>query len=88
MKKNKYKQNAELEIDLHGYTTYETQDILNELVAERKYKHIRVITGRGLNSQDGPVLPDFVKNYFDIRGIRFSQSKPADGGDGALEVFL
>lgn len=85
---NKYKQNPELIVDLHGYTTFESQIILDEILAKREHKYIRVIVGRGLNSEHGPVLPDFVKNYFNTRGIRFSPSKPADGGSGAMEVFL
>jgi DNA-nicking Smr family endonuclease len=63
MKNNKYTQIAEYEVDLHGYTTGEAKDLLDEIINEAEYKHIRVITGRGRNSANGPVLPDFVKNY-------------------------
>lgn len=87
-KANKYIQNPGYVIDLHGFTTYETQSILDELIEEAEYKHIRVIVGKGLNSENGPILPDFVKNYLNKRNIRFSQSKLQDGGEGALEVFL
>ena len=85
---NKYLQNPEYVIDLHGFTTYESQVILDELIEEGEYKHIRVIVGKGLNSENGPILPDFVKNYLNTRNIRFNQSKLSDGGEGALEVFL
>ncbi len=88
MVNNKYIQTPEFIIDLHGYTTYEAQVILDELIEEGEYKHIRVIVGKGLNSENGPVLPDFVKNYLTARNIRFNQSKLQDGGEGALEVFL
>lgn len=85
---NKYIQNPEYTIDLHGFTTAETQIILDELIEEGEYHHIRVIIGKGLNSENGPVLPDFVKNYLSAKNIRFNQSKLQDGGEGALEVFL
>jgi DNA-nicking Smr family endonuclease len=85
---NKYEQTAEAEIDLHGYTMVEAGSILDEVVAEAAYKHIRIITGKGTNSHNGPVLPAFVKNYLTARNIRYNQSKIRDGGEGALEVFL
>ena len=85
---NKYEQKAEREIDLHGHTTSESEDILNSLLKERKYKHVRIIVGKGNNSSNGPVLPNFVKNYLNSHKIKFNQSKIQDGGDGALEVYL
>jgi DNA-nicking Smr family endonuclease len=85
---NKYQQNAEAEIDLHGYTTIESKEILDDLISERKYKHIRIIVGKGNNSANGPILPSFVKNYLDSRDIRYSQSKIQHGGEGALDVFF
>jgi len=85
---NKYKQNAEKEIDLHRYTTSESEDILNSLIKERKYKHVRIIVGKGNNSINGPILPNYVRNYLNSHNIRYNQSKIQDGGEGALEVFL
>lgn len=88
MKHNKYLQEPEHTIDLHGYTTYESKEILDQLLVERQFAHIRIIIGKGLNSENGPVLPDFVKNYLNTHNIRFNQSKIQNGGEGALEVFL
>jgi hypothetical protein len=34
------------------------------------------------------VLREFTKKFLLSRGVRFSQSKMQDGGEGALEVFL
>lgn len=85
---NKYEQKAEIEIDLHGYTTAESEEILDTLVRDRKYKIVRIIVGKGNRSENGPVLPDFVRNYLYTHGIRYNQSKITDGGSGALEVFL
>ena len=88
MANNKYIQTPEYVVDLHGFTTGESQAILDELIEEAEYKYIRVIVGKWTNSENGPVLPDFVKNYLTDRNIRFNQSKIQDGGEGALEVFL
>lgn len=85
---NKYQQNPEAEIDLHGYTTGESGDILNSLIREGKYKHIRIIVGKGNNSVNGPILPNFVRNYLDANSIRYSQSKIQNGGAGSLEVYF
>ena len=85
---NKYKQEAEVEIDLHGYTTVESEDILRSLIRERKYKHLRIIVGKGTRSENGAVLPNFVRNYLQTNNIRYNQSKITDGGEGALEVFM
>ena len=87
-KGNKYAQVPDLILDFHGYTTFECQEELEALIRDQEYKHIRVIIGRGRNSTNGPVLPDFVKNYLTSQNIRFNQSKIQDGGEGSLEVFL
>ncbi len=85
---NKYEQVAEYTLDLHGYTTAECKVILDELLVSRKYSHVHVIVGKGLNSENGPVLPYFVKNYLNERNIRFNQAKIQQGGEGALEVYF
>lgn len=85
---NKYLQKPEYILDLHGYTTSEAKEILRELLRDSNYSYIRIITGKGLNSENGPVLPDFVKSFLNMHNIRFSRSKIGDGGEGALEVFL
>ncbi|MFZ2205024.1 MAG: Smr/MutS family protein [Minisyncoccia bacterium] len=84
---NKYLQVPDSIIDLHGYTTAEARDILDDVLGGDD-KHIRIITGKGKHSENGPVLRDFVKNYLDSRRVRFNQSKIQDGGEGSLEVFL
>lgn len=85
---NKYTQEPGHVVDLHGYNTSECKVILDELIKKGEYSHVHVIVGKGLNSSNGPVLPYFVKNYLNERGIRFNQAKIQDGGEGALEVFL
>ncbi len=85
---NKYLQTPSEIIDLHGYTARESENILDDLFKDKKNLHVRIITGKGIHSENGPVLRDFVKNYLNRRNIRFSQSKLQDGGEGALEAFL
>ncbi|MDQ3076201.1 MAG: Smr/MutS family protein [bacterium] len=87
-KGNKYPQNPDLIIDFHGYTTFECQEAIDELIREGEHKQIRMIIGRGKRSANGPVLPDFIKNYLTSQNIRFNQSKFQDGGEGSLEVFF
>lgn len=87
-KGNKYAQVPDLILDLHGYTTFECQEAIDELRREGKYKQIRMIIGRGKRSTNGPVLPDFVKSYLTSQNIRWNLSKIQDGGEGSLEVFL
>ena len=84
---NKYLQVPKSVIDLHGCTTAEARLILDDIVKEHA-THVRIITGKGTHSENGPILRDFVKNYLNDRKVRFSQSKIQDGGEGALEVFL
>lgn len=74
--------------DFHGYTTLECKDELNQIIASGEYSHIRVIVGKGRGSLNGPILPNFVKNFLTEKRIRFAQSKFQDGGEGAIEVYL
>ena len=85
---NKYTQEPEEIVDLHGHTTREAEVILRTILEKNEFRHIRVIVGRGNHSKSGPVLRDFVKAYLIQRNIRFNQSKIQHGGEGCLEVFL
>ena len=84
---NKYEQIPDHIIDLHGYTTAEAERELNLLFKSGKYKHIRIITGKGAD-RSGPILREFVKNHLNAYYIRFNIAKREHGGDGALEVLL
>jgi len=85
---NKYERIPDEIIDLHGYTTEEVEEMLQKLFRENKNKHIRIITGKALNRERGPVLRNFVKDFLNSKGIKFNQSKIEDGGEGSLEVFF
>lgn len=85
---NKYLQQPDEIIDLHGHTIAETESLLRDIFARKGHSHVRIIVGRGTHSKNGPVLREFVKDQCISRNIRFNQSKLQDGGEGALEVFL
>lgn len=85
---NKYERQPEFILDLHGYTTREAGEILDDLILEGEYKHVRIITGKGSFRETGPVLRTYVENYLKNRDIKFSIAKLHNGGQGALEVFL
>jgi DNA-nicking Smr family endonuclease len=85
---NKYEQKPEYIVDLHGYTTKQAEELLEEIISFKKYRHIRVITGKALFRESGPVLRTFVQQFLKSRDIRFQTSKISDGGEGALEVFF
>ena len=87
-KENKYPQVPDQIIDLHGSTTSESKEIIDSLLEDKEISHVRLIVGRGLNSINGPVLPNFVKSYLNSQGINFRPAKIQDGGEGALEVFF
>ena len=85
---NKYERKPEYIVDLHGLTTKEAESILNDVITENKYSHVRVITGKGTFRDTGPVMRTFVEHYLENRDIQFDVAKLYNGGDGALEVYL
>ena len=85
---NKYERQPEHILDLHGYTTREAGEILEELIEAREYSHVRIITGKGTFRETGPILRTYVENYLKNRDIKFSIAKLQNGGEGAFEVYL
>lgn len=63
------------EIDLHGLNMLEAKIVLDEVIEYVKeeiiIREIHIIVGQGKGSETGPVLPYFVGNYLDDKGIRF-----------------
>lgn len=85
---NKYERQPEYILDLHGYTTREAGEALDELIEAGEYRHVRIITGKGAFRETGPVLKNYVEAYLKRREIKFQTAKLYNGGEGALEVFL
>lgn len=89
---NKYLQIAQSEIDLHGFTKQEAAEALKNFIKnayDKKYKRIRIITGKGLHSERGQsVLKGYAKSVLEKEGLKYSDAKICDGGSGAIDVRL
>lgn len=85
---NKYEQIPSEIIDFHGHTRRDAEIVLHELLADKRPRHIRIITGKASYRENGPVLKPFVESFLNKNGIKYRPSKIQDGGEGALEVFL
>jgi DNA-nicking Smr family endonuclease len=83
------------ELDLHGHPRNEALLKLEPFVSaayRRGRKAVLVITGKGINSPDGPVLPGAVADWLRGKGkgmvAEFAPAPRDRGGSGAFVVFL
>jgi DNA-nicking Smr family endonuclease len=83
------------ELDLHGFLRDEALKRLEQFIAGafgRGQQAVLVISGKGINSPDGPVLQGAVSSWLRERGKRMvAEFAPAPrdmGGSGAFVVFL
>jgi DNA-nicking Smr family endonuclease len=83
------------ELDLHGFLKHEALIRLEQFVAAAcsgGHEAVLVITGKGINSPEGPVLQGAVKEWLGKKGktlvAEFSPAPRALGGSGAFVVFL
>jgi len=83
------------ELDLHGFLKDEALARLEQFVAAahtRGHQAVLVITGKGINSPDGPVLQGAVAEWLRQKGkgliAEFSSAPRELGGSGAFVVFL
>jgi DNA-nicking Smr family endonuclease len=83
------------ELDLHGFLKEEALRRLGHFVADayaRGLQAVLVITGKGLNSPEGPVLPGAVATWLREQGkgmvAEFFPAPRNKGGSGAYVVFL
>lgn len=84
---------VDAELDLHNMTTETARAALLEFIAEaqnRTMESVRIIHGKGLRSENGPRLKlmtrQFLRDHPQV--LAFTSCKPADGGDGAVDVLL
>jgi DNA-nicking Smr family endonuclease len=82
-------------LDLHGYVKDEALQRLARFISgayHRGSKAVLVITGKGLNSPEGPVLQGSVDAWLREQGksmvIEVAQAPRDKGGSGAVVVFL
>jgi DNA-nicking Smr family endonuclease len=85
----------DFELDLHGLTRDEALPELSRFISgahRRGQQAVLVITGKGNNSEGGPVLQGAVAGWLRDTGkamvAEFSPAPRELGGDGALVVFL
>jgi DNA-nicking Smr family endonuclease len=83
------------ELDLHGFVRDEALQRLNNFVVDaynEGQKAVLVITGKGINSPEGPVLQGAVDEWLREQGrgmvAEFSSAPRTYGGKGAFVVFL
>jgi DNA-nicking Smr family endonuclease len=86
-----YAPTIDAELDLHGYFVREVEPALRAFfldAQERGHARVRIVVGKGVHSQEGPVLPDVVKAYLNRAGYSYTYAKVYEGGEGALVVRL
>ena len=83
------------ELDLHGFLKDEALARLEQFVADARSRGqlaVLVITGKGINSPEGPVLQGAVSAWLRNKGkgliAEFSSAPRELGGSGAFVVFL
>ncbi|MDR3200619.1 MAG: Smr/MutS family protein [Spirochaetales bacterium] len=81
------------QLDLHGMTREEASSRLLDFIGNSVRAGLRkvlVIHGRGLGSQGAAVLPALVREELEKNPhvIDFGPAAPAQGGAGAMRVFL
>jgi DNA-nicking Smr family endonuclease len=83
------------ELDLHGFLRHEALMRLEQFVSATYsggHQAVLVITGKGINSPEGPVLQGAVEEWLGKKGralvAEFSPAPRALGGSGAFVVFL
>ncbi|MBF0557373.1 MAG: Smr/MutS family protein [Nitrospirae bacterium] len=82
-------------LDLHGFIVDEAEAATERFFKEAKVKGlhcIKIIHGRGLRSQNGPVLKNALISWLTFRFrkdvIAFTSARQCDGGLGAIYVLL
>ena len=83
------------ELDLHGFLKDEALVRLEHFIAaafSRGQQAVLVITGKGINSPEGPVLQGAVAEWLKVKGkgvvAEFAPAPRDLGGSGAVVVFL
>jgi len=91
-KYNKYLQDIQLELDLHGFTKEEARDEVFDFLNKAKSSgnsKVRIITGKGLHSEHSRgVLKECVESILDEEGLEYCDAKINEGGSGALDVKI
>ena len=81
------------EVDLHHLPAADAEKLLKQFLTHARgegHGCVRVIHGKGLRSEAGPVLKAMVDGVLRHRGdvLAFASAPPAQGGTGAVLVLL
>lgn len=82
------------EIDLHGMTTAQAEQVLRTFLADARRGGrlcVRIVHGKGLRGAgEAPVLKNLVDRVLRQRAdvLAFASAQPRDGGTGAVRVLL
>lgn len=87
---------VEAELDLHGYNTIGAQMRTRSFITSCKHQGfftIRIIVGKGLHSETGPVLPDVVEDEVkemkkQDQVLSYAWDRKKKARSGALIVYL
>ena len=85
---NKYAQISQAELDLHQMTRLEAERAVKDFLEASQaagLSLVRIVTGKGIHSQAGPVLKEAVRVFLDKQGYEYKQAKL---NEGAIEVKL
>ena len=80
-------------LDLHTFLPRDIPDLLEDYLTEclkAGLYSVRIIHGKGKRSEDGPRLKHMVRQVLREHSgvLAFTNSKPANGGTGAVDVLL
>jgi DNA-nicking Smr family endonuclease len=81
---------------LHGYTSYQAEEKVDSYIRDAYQREIftlRLIVGKGLHSENGPVLPDVVEDkLIELKQQRivlaYQWEKKSKAKSGAVIVHL
>lgn len=77
---------------MHQMTKDEARQAVSDFLEEANihgYKKVRIITGKGIHSENGiGILNSYIKDILDGGGYEYQNAKYNEGGDGAIEVFI
>ncbi len=81
------------ELDLHQLDEITARQVIKEFLQqahEHRVNCVKIIHGKGLRSQDGPVLKNLVNAYLRRRSdvLAFTSARSNDGGTGSVYVLL
>lgn len=86
---------VERDLDLHGLSRTRAEEAFRHFLVDARYQGwttVRVITGRGLHSPDGPVLRDAIEQLLKRESfpevVEWGRAPRNLGGQGALVLFL